>query len=128
MLTHCVRVCGGKKGRATARARRNVATGGNWKVEQRAKGVAEHAGGEDDPSGGGDRRRTNGFYLGSGKGKCVKTPWLKEELTTEEDEADAAAGGWRGETSRRARPMRRSWPSSGRTGSPSTATARQRRS
>ena len=128
MLTHCVRVCGGKKGRATARARRNVATGGNWKVEQRAKGVAEQAGGEDDQPGGGDRRRTNGFYLGSGKGKCVKTPWLMEELTTEEDEADATAGGWRGETSRRARPMRRSWPSSGRTGSPSTATARQRRS
>ncbi|RLN28967.1 hypothetical protein C2845_PM05G03970 [Panicum miliaceum] len=99
MLTHCIRLCGGR-GRGKARAKRDVATGGNWKVEQRAKGVAEHADGEDDPPAGG-LRRTNGFYLGSGRGKGkkdagVKTPWLMEELTTEEDEADAA-GGWRGE-------------------------------
>jgi hypothetical protein len=99
MLTHCIRLCGGK-GRGKARAKRDVATGGNWKVEQKAKGVAEHANGEDDPPSGG-RRRTNGFYLGSGRGKgkkdgSVKTPWLMEELTTEEDEADAA-GSWRGE-------------------------------
>lgn len=100
MLTQCVRMCGGKN-RGKARAKRDVATGGNWKVEQRAKGVAERAEDDDDPPGG-DRRRTNGFYLplvGVGKGAKkdggVKTPWLMEELTTAEDEA-AAVDGWKG--------------------------------
>uniref|UniRef100_K3YBZ9 NAC domain-containing protein n=1 Tax=Setaria italica TaxID=4555 RepID=K3YBZ9_SETIT len=102
MLTQCVRICGGKN-RGKARAKRDVATGGNWKVEQRSKGVAEPDDGEDDPPGG-DRRRTNGFYLllggGAGKGTKkdggVKTPWLMEEFTTAEDEA-AAVDGWKGQ-------------------------------
>ncbi|CAL4911332.1 unnamed protein product [Urochloa decumbens] len=107
LLTHCIRISGGK-GRGKARVKRDVATGGNWKVEQRSKGVAEKSSAEDDDEDppGGDRRRTNGFYLpgpppppGGKQGKKdggVKTPWLMEELTTEEDEA-AAVTGWRGE-------------------------------
>ncbi|OEL27933.1 hypothetical protein BAE44_0011049 [Dichanthelium oligosanthes] len=98
LLTHCVCLSGGR-GRGKVRVKRDVATGGNWRVEQRTKNIAERDQEEEPP--GGDRRRTNGFYLGGGKGKgkndgAFKTPWLMEELTTEEEEA-AAAGGWRGE-------------------------------
>nr|CAB3463242.1 unnamed protein product [Digitaria exilis] len=101
MLTDCVRVSGGK-GKGKARAKRDVATGGHWKVEQRSKPVAgDDDAGDDDPPGG-DRRRTNGFYVSSSGGNggkkdsSAKTPWLMEELTTAEDEEEAAAG-WKGD-------------------------------
>ncbi|CAL4926647.1 unnamed protein product [Urochloa decumbens] len=94
-LAHCTRQGGGRS-RGRARMKRDVATGGYWKVEQSSKEVS----GEDVP--GGDRRCTNAFYTGSGGGKGrkdggVKTAWLMEEFTVPEEEA-GALGGRRGES------------------------------
>ncbi|KAL6906178.1 hypothetical protein ACP4OV_003779 [Aristida adscensionis] len=83
LLTHCVHVGG--------RARRGVATGGYWKVEQKTKDLEA-----EDDGGGWGKRRTYGFYTGTGKkDKGQKTPWLMEEIAVDEDGGGGAGTGER---------------------------------
>lgn len=75
------------RGSIGGRGKRRVATGGNWKVEQKTKDLADDNGGDC----GGGKRRTYGFYLPD----ASKTAWLMEELMVA-DGCDRGGKGKRG--------------------------------